>query len=284
MRKRDGLIEGAAAPSLQLRVEAEEAPVQVRGVWAGYDSHVALEDVSFSLEKGSLVGLVGPNGSGKSTLLKVLLGLHRPWRGSVRVFGEDPAAGRRRVGYAPQSELVDWSFPVTVEDVVAMGRIGRLPGRTAVRTTFWRRSDSEDRRIVGRSLERVRLDALAKRPIGELSGGEQRRMLIARALAREPEIVLLDEPMAGLDAASQHDVLGLFEELRDEGKTIFVSTHDLSCVAGCFNLALLLNRRVVAYGPPSEVFTHDNLNATYEAHLMFLPFEGAVYARHHGHE
>jgi manganese/iron transport system ATP-binding protein len=277
-------MEEIAAPSLQLRVEAEEAPVQVRGIWAGYDSHVALEDVSFSLEKGSLVGLVGPNGSGKSTLLKVMLGLHRPWRGSVRLFGEDPAAGRRRVGYAPQSELVDWNFPVTVEDVVAMGRIGRLPGRAAVPAGPWRRPDSEGRRIVGRCLQRVRLDSLAKRPIGELSGGEQRRMLIARALAREPEILLLDEPMAGLDAASQHDVLHLFEALRDEGKTLLVATHDLSCVAGCFNLALLLSRRVVAYGPPSQVFTRDNLNATYEAHLIFLPFEGAMYARHHGHD
>jgi ABC-type Mn2+/Zn2+ transport system ATPase subunit len=109
-------------------------------------------------------------------------------------------------------------------------------------------------------------------------------MLIARALAREPEILLLDEPMAGLDAASQHDVLHLFEGLRDEGKTLLVATHDLSCVAGCFNLALLLNRRVVVFGPPSQVFTRDNLNATYEAHLIFLPFEGAIYARHHGHE
>lgn len=273
----------AVAPGLALQVEAEEAPVQVRGVWAGYDGHVALEDVSFSLEKGSLVGLVGPNGSGKSTLLKAILGLHRPWRGSVRLFGEDPAAGRRRLAYAPQSELVDWNFPVTVADVVAMARIGRLTSRAPVWVTPWHRPGREDRRIVAQCLERVRLDSLAKRPIGELSGGEQRRMLIARALAREPEILLLDEPMASLDAASQHDVLDLFEELRDEGKTLLVATHDLSCVAGCFNLALLLNRRVVAYGPPSDVFTRDYLNATYQAHLLFLPFEGAVYARHHGH-
>lgn len=262
-------------PGFVPQVEAEEAPLQVRGVWAGYDSNVALEDVSFSLEKGSLVGLVGPNGSGKSTLLKVVLGLHRPWRGSVRLFGEAPAAGRRRLGYAPQSELVDWNFPVTVADVVAMGRIGR--------SAPWHRPGREDRRIVDKSLERLRLDSLAKRPIGELSGGEQRRMLIARALAREPEILLLDEPMAGLDAVSQHDVLHLFEELRDEGKSLLVATHDLSCVAGRFNLALLLNQRVVAYGPPSDIFTRDYLNATYQTHLLFVPIEGAVYARHDGH-
>ena len=273
-------MEEVAAPSLQLRVEAEEAPVQVRGVWAGYDSHVALEDVSFSLERGSLVGLVGPNGSGKSTILKVMLGLHRPWRGSVRLFGEGPAAGRRRVGYAPQSELVDWSFPVTVEDVVGMGRIGRLPGRAAVRASPWRRPDPEDRRIVGRCLERVRLGSLAKRPIGELSGGEQRRMLIARALAREPEILLLDEPMAGLDAASQHDVLHLFEGLRDEGKTLLVATHDLSCVAGCFDHAVCLNRKVIAFGEPRTILTEEVLNATFERHLLLLNVEGKAIAIH----
>ena len=278
----------APNPSFPVEVEAEETAVKARGVWAGYDSHVALEDVSFSLERGSLVGLVGPNGSGKSTLLKVMLGLHRPWRGSVRLFGEAPAAGRRRVGYAPQSELVDWSFPVTVADVVAMGRIGPVAGRTRLWPPAslgpWRRSGREDRLIVARCLERVRLDSLAKRPIGELSGGEQRRMLIARALAREPDILLLDEPMAGLDAASQHDVIHLFEELRDEGKTLLVATHDISCVAACFNLALLLHQRVVAYGPPAQVLTQDNLNTTYEAHLIVLPFEGAVHAHNHRHE
>ncbi len=265
----------AATGGVVPQVRAEEAPVEVRGVWAGYGGHVALEDVSFSMEEGSLVGLVGPNGSGKSTLLKAVLGLHPLWRGSVRLLGETPAASRHRIGYAPQSELVDWSFPVTVADVVAMGRIGRL--------TPWHRPGREDRVVVARCLERLRLDSMAKRPIGELSGGEQRRMLIARALAREPEILLLDEPMAGLDAASQHDVLHLFEELRDEGKSLLVATHDLSCVAGRFNLALLLNRRVVAYGPPSEVFTRDHLNTTYESHLLFVPIGGAVYAHENGH-
>jgi ABC-type Mn2+/Zn2+ transport system ATPase subunit len=272
----------APGPSLHVEVEAEETPMKVRGVWAGYDGgHVALEDVSFNLERGSLVGLVGPNGSGKSTLLKVILGLHRPWRGSVSIFGESPAAGRRRLGYAPQSELVDWSFPVTVADVVGMGRIGPMPGLPASR--LWRRSSWEDGDIVRRCLERTNLVHLAKRAIGELSGGEQRRMLIARALAREPDILLLDEPMAGLDAGSQHDILHLFEHLRDDGKTLLVATHDLSCVAECFNLALLLHRRVVAYGPPSQVFTRDNLDGTYEAHLLFVPPEGVAYTPHHHH-
>jgi len=272
----------APAPSLHVEVEAEETPVKVRGLWAGYTGgHVALEDVSFSLERGSLVGLAGPNGSGKSTLLKVILGLHRPWRGSVHLFGETPASGRRRLGYAPQSELVDWSFPVTVADVVGMGRIGPMPGWPARR--LWRRSGWEDGRIVRQCLERAHLEHLAKRAIGELSGGEQRRMLIARALAREPDILLLDEPMAGLDAASQHDMLHLFEDLRDDGKTLLVSTHDLSFVVECFNLALLLHRRVIAYGPPSQVLTRENLNATYEGNVLFLPPEGSDSSRQRRH-
>jgi ABC-type Mn2+/Zn2+ transport system ATPase subunit len=253
-----------------------EPAIQVSQIAAGYDGRPALEEVDFSVERGSLVGLVGPNGCGKSTLLKVILGLHRPWRGQVRVLGRDVKSARRLIGYSPQSELVDWQFPVTVFDVVMMGRYGWLgPVRWPA---------ARDRNAVHHALDRVRLTHRAQRQIGELSGGEQRRMLIARALVHEPEVLLLDEPMAGLDAASQHELLALFEELRDTGRTLLVSTHDLTCVAGCFNLALLLNRRVVAYGPPSEVFTHELLNAAYESHLLLLPPEGLVAPKHHGHD
>jgi manganese/iron transport system ATP-binding protein len=264
-------VDTAEAPSSTTR----EVAIQVRGVTAGYDGRAALEDLDFSVEKGSLVGLVGPNGSGKSTLLKVILGLHRPWRGQVRIFGRDVNHARDLVGYAPQSELVDWQFPVTVYDVVMMGRYGRLGPL--------RRPGGRDRSAVHRALDRVHLTHLATRQIGELSGGQQRRMLIARALVQEPEVLLLDEPMAGVDATSQHELLALFEELRDAGKTLLVSTHDLTCVAGCFNLALLLNQRLIAYGPPAEVFTRELLNAAYESHLLLLPSDEMVIARHHGH-
>ena len=237
--------------------------VEVEGLHAGYGRHVALEDVTFSVELGCLAGLVGPNGSGKSTLLRVMLGLHKPWRGEVRIFGRAGSAGRRRIGYAPQAELVDWAFPVTVLDVVLMGRYGRLG--------LVRRPGQRDRDIAMDSLERVHMADLAARRIGELSGGEQRRMLIARALAQEADLVLLDEPLAGLDATAQHDLLNLLEELRREDKTLFVATHDLSCVAANFDHAVLLNRRVVAFGRPADVFTEDLLSEAFRRHLLVLP-------------
>lgn len=237
--------------------------VEVRDLTAGYNGHLALEQVSFTIEPGCLAGLVGPNGSGKSTLLKVLLGLHKPSRGQVFIYGRGGKPEQGRVGYTPQSDLVDWAFPVTVFDVVLMGRYGRLG--------LLRRPSRADREIALSALERVRLADRRKRLIGELSGGEQRRALIARALAQEADLLLLDEPLAGLDATAQHDLLGLFQELRREGKTLFVATHDLSCVAEDFDHAVLLNRRVIAFGRPADVFTEANLNAAFQRHLLVLP-------------
>ena len=246
--------------------------IEVRNVWAGYGSHTALKGITFSIEPGCLAGLVGPNGSGKSTLLRVILGLHRPWRGEARVFGGPSTQQRGRIGYMPQSEVVDWSFPVTAFDVVLMGRYGRLgllkkPGR-------------RDREIAIQALEQVGMVDRARRRIGELSGGEQRRVLIARALAQEAEVLLLDEPFAGLDASAQHDLLRLFEHLRGSGCTLFVATHDLSCVASAFDHAVFLNRRVIAFGPLSQVFTEAILNETFERHLLLVNVEGKVYAAH----
>ena len=246
--------------------------LEIRNVWAGYNGQAALEGVSFGIEAGCLAGLVGPNGSGKSTLLRVILGLHRPWRGQVLVYGErcDPSHGH--LAYMPQTEDVDWNFPVTVLDVVLMGRYGRLG--------LLRRPSREDRRIAMAALERVRLADRAKRRIGELSGGEQRRALIARALAQEADLLLLDEPVTGLDAASQHDLLQLFDELRGEGRTLLVATHDLSCVAAGFDHAIALNRKVIAFGRPETVLTEEVLNATYQRHLLLVNVEGRVYATH----
>jgi ABC-type Mn2+/Zn2+ transport system ATPase subunit len=237
-----------------------EWALDVRDIVAGYGSHTALEGVTFTIEPGCLAGLVGPNGSGKSTLMKVVLGLMKPWGGEVRVFGE---AGRSRdVGYTPQSELVDWAFPVTVADVALMGRYGRLG--------LARRPGKQDREIAMGALERVRMVDLSKRLIGELSGGQQRRVLIARALAQDADLILLDEPFAGLDATSQHDLIGLFKKLSEEGKTLFVATHDLSCVSEDFDHAVLLNRHVVAFGRPADVFTEENLNVAFQRHMLVL--------------
>ncbi|MEX1254264.1 MAG: metal ABC transporter ATP-binding protein [Dehalococcoidia bacterium] len=249
--------------------------VAVSDLWAGYDGEPALEGVSFELPQGSLVGLAGPNGSGKSTLLKAVLGLVRPWRGRIELFGDRIDAVRQRVGYAPQAELVDWDFPATVGDVVMMGRYGRIG--------LLRRPRAADREAVGRALAQVGLESLAERQIGELSGGQQRRMLIARGLAQEADLLLLDEPMVGLDATTQHALLALFEALRGQGKTLLVATHDLSCVAACFDLALLLNRRLVAFGAPGEVFKPEILNEAFAEHLLLIPTEGGVFVGHHGH-
>jgi ABC-type Mn2+/Zn2+ transport system ATPase subunit len=230
---------------------------------AGYNGQTALDDVTFTVEQGCLAGLVGPNGSGKSTLLRVILGLHKPWRGEVRIVGRGGAGGRRRIGYMPQSELVDWSFPVTVLDVVMMGSYGRLG--------LVRRPGRREREEALAALERVHLADRSERLIGELSGGEQRRMLIARALAQDADLILLDEPLAGLDATAQHDLLALLDELRHEDKTLFVATHDLSCVAANFDHAVLLNRRVIAFGRPAEVFTEELLSTAFQRHLLVLP-------------
>ena len=237
--------------------------VDVRELRAGYNNHVALEGATFTIETGCLAGLVGPNGSGKSTLLKVMLGLHRPWSGEVLIFGHSEHPTHGHVGYTPQTELVDWTFPVTVMDVVLMGRYGKLG--------LVRRPGRRDRELAEQALERVHLSDRAGRQIGELSGGEQRRALIARALAQEADLLFLDEPLAGLDATAQHDLLRLLEELRTEGKTLFVATHDLSCVAADFDHAVLINRHVVAFGRPADVFTEENLSTAFERHLFVLP-------------
>ena len=254
---------------------ASSTVLSIQNLWAGYDGDAALESIDLELGPGLLVGVAGPNGSGKSTLLKTILGLVRPWRGRIELFGQDAKGSRNRVAYAPQSELVDWDFPVTVYDVVMMGRYGRLG--------LLRRPGAADREAVASALAEVRLDELAGRQISELSGGQQRRMLIARALAQEADLLLLDEPMVGLDATNQHELLELFERLRNDGKTLLVATHDLSCVAACFDLTLLLNKKLVAFGPPGEIFTPELLNEAFAEDLLMLPTEGGVFVGHHGH-
>ncbi len=262
-------------PSRQATQPADDVAVRVEDVWAGYGNQTALRGIGFEAAPATMVALVGPNGSGKSTLIKVILGTHGVWRGQVRIFGREPANARRLIGYTPQTESVDWDFPVTVRDVVTMGRFGRLgPLR-------W--PGAEDRRVVDQSLERLAIADLSKRQIGELSGGQQRRVLIARALAQEPRVLLMDEPMAGLDATIQHELLTIFEGLRDEGRTLLMATHDLSCVECCFNRVLLMNRRKIAYGEPEKTFTKELLDETFESHLITLPIEGGFYVDHHGH-
>jgi ABC-type Mn2+/Zn2+ transport system ATPase subunit len=257
------------APLTEPGPPALAAPLVAEDVWAGYGDRTVLSGVSFALRPATLTGLIGPNGSGKSTLIKVILGLLKPWRGGVRVFGEQVSEVRGRVGYMPQIELVDWAFPVTVHDLVTLGRYGRL--------RRLRPPSAADRAAVREALERVNLWDLRRRQIGELSGGQQRRLLLARALARSAELLLLDEPLAGLDIGAQEDLERLLRDLVDGGSTLLVATHDLHHVAHSYDDVLCLNGEVIAHGPPSEALTEDVLQRTFGRQLVLLEIGGQSY-------
>ena len=249
-----------------------------RGLSVAYDGQPALEGATLGVPRGAMLGIVGPNGGGKSTLIKAVLGLVPVDHGEVEILGRPvDRRTRRKVGYVPQREDVDWSFPVSAFDVVMMGRVPSLG--------LLRRPTEEDRELVRGALRTVGMEDFAGNRIGDLSGGQQQRVFLARALAQEAELLLLDEPVSGVDAPSQHEIFDLLRRLQGEGKTVVVTTHDLSCVAERFDLALLLNRRVVALGAPDEVFTQELLNETYQSHLMLLNVGGhtvAVETTRHG--
>ncbi|MEM9416631.1 MAG: metal ABC transporter ATP-binding protein [Planctomycetota bacterium] len=236
------------------------AVVETEGLTVAYDARPVLRSVSFSVHSGEMIGVIGPNGAGKSTLLKCMLGLIQPDYGQVRLFDGSVRSQRRRVAYVPQTESVDWDFPVTVFDVVMMGRA--LSGPLG-----WPRKG--DRQSAARALEQVGMSPFASRHIRQLSGGQQRRVFLARALCQEAELLLLDEPFAGVDAASEQAIFALIDDIRDLGKTVIVVNHDLSILER-FDRVLMLNQRVVAYGPPSETVSDDNLRATYGGRLSLL--------------
>ncbi|MDO9356861.1 MAG: metal ABC transporter ATP-binding protein [Solirubrobacteraceae bacterium] len=225
----------------------------VRGLHVGYGGTVALDGVDLEIEGGLVHGLIGMNGSGKSTLFKALMGLVKPSSGSIELFGGDSLAARRsgRVAYAPQNEDVDWAFPVSVRDVVAMGRYGKLGTR--------RRLRPEDHEAIDRALERVELTDLASRQIGALSGGQRKRAFVARGLAQGAELLLLDEPFAGVDKRSEATITTLLRDLAAEGRTILVSTHDLIAVPELCDEIALINRRIVARGTADEVLRPEPL-------------------------
>ncbi|OUM39794.1 metal ABC transporter ATP-binding protein [Arthrobacter sedimenti] len=225
----------------------------VRNLSVSYNDVHALDDVTMSLGAGRICGLIGVNGSGKSTLFKALMGLVVPRDGSVELFGMSSASARKQglVAYMPQAEEVDWTFPVSVSDVVAMGLYGRLGAA--------RRLRAADRAAVDDALERVGLSELRKRQIGQLSGGQRKRVFIARSIAQDARLLLLDEPFAGVDRASERTMTALLKALRDEGRSVLVSTHDLAGVPELCDEAVLLHRRVLAQGDPFQVLTHGNL-------------------------
>jgi len=254
----------------------ESLALKTKGLGVAYGRRSVLEDATLAVPRGAMLGIVGPNGGGKSTLLKAVLGLVPVERGEVEILGRKvDRRARRLVGYVPQREDVDWNFPVSAFDVVMMGRVPSLG--------FLRRPSATDREIVWKALGTVGMAEVAEERIGEFSGGQQQRIFLARALAQGAELLLLDEPVSGVDAPSQHEIFDLLRGLQERGKTIIVTTHDLSCVAERFDLALLLNRRVVAFGKPEEVFTPELLNETYQSHLMILKVGDRTVAIEDGH-
>jgi manganese/iron transport system ATP-binding protein len=258
-------VHRAAAPSVRLA-----------GVTAGYADRPAISDVSLDFRPGRLTAVFGPNGGGKSTLLKVVAGLLAPWSGEVSVLGAPPGEAAHRVAYVPQAETVDWGFPVSAWDVAMMGRYPALGPL--------RRPRSEDRDAVAAALEQVGMAAHIRTQIGSLSGGQRRRVFLARALAATPDLYLLDEPVTGVDITTQEDLLDLLEAETRQGRTVIATTHDLACAASRFQDVVALNRMVVAHGPSSLVLDQDVLRRTYGGHLLVLGEQAILLDDAHHHD
>jgi zinc transport system ATP-binding protein len=242
-----------------------DAVVRLDRVSVTYGDLLVLEDVSLEVARGTFLAVIGPNGSGKTTLLKVMLGLVRPTQGEVRVFDRAPwqlHADRQRIGYCPQGLAVDLNFPVRAGEVVLMGRYGRIG--------LVRRPSADDRAAARRAMERVGVADLADRPIARLSGGERQRVFLARALASDPELLLLDEPTTGVDTAASESLFELLRGLHDTGITIVVVSHDVGVVASHVDGVACVNRRLVAHGRPEEVLASDALEEMYGCEAMFL--------------
>jgi manganese transport system ATP-binding protein len=232
--------------ALAENVPGARVAVEVRDVVVRYDRVLALDGVSLTLDRGTAVGIVGPNGSGKSTLLKTVAGLIRPDLGTVRVFGDVPGNLRPgAIGYVPQIEDVDFNFPANVRDVVAMGRFPRLRPLQAF--------SAADKRAVEEAIVALDLEKLASRHIAELSGGQQQRVFVARAIAQEPELLLLDEPTTGVDAATEEALLHIVRDLVKAGMPVLMTTHDLDRAVDWFDRLVVVDRRVLADGDPATV-------------------------------
>jgi len=241
---------------------ANVPPLEIHDLTVAYRNKPVLWGIDLVAPAGKLIGIVGPNGAGKSTLIKACMGLLPCSSGWVTAFGRPVTQSLKRVGYVPQRESVDWDFPVSVMDVVLMGRYGRIG--------LFKRPSQEDRRIARDCLEQVQMLPFSDRQISNLSGGQQQRVFLARALAQESDLYFMDEPFAGVDAATESAIISLLQGLRSRGKTIFVVHHDLPTARTYFDWLLLLNMRVVAFGPTEEVFTPELLQKTYGGRLTIL--------------
>jgi manganese/zinc/iron transport system ATP- binding protein len=237
-------------------------PLEIHDLTVAYTKRPVLYGIDLEVPQGSIVGVVGPNGAGKSTLIKAIMGLLPVASGWVEVFGEPFKKAVTRVGYVPQRESVDWDFPVNALDVVLMGRYGRLGP--------FKRPNKSDKNIAMACLEKVKMAPYAKRQISNLSGGQQQRVFLARALAQESDLYLMDEPFVGVDAATESAIIEILRELQSQGKTLIVVHHDLTTAPDYFDRILLLNMRVVAYGNTKDVFTFENLQNAYGGRLSIL--------------
>ncbi|ADI13903.1 metal ABC transporter ATP-binding protein [Truepera radiovictrix] len=254
-----------AAPPLQ-GVAAAPPAVSLRGVCARYDGPLVLEDVTFELPRGDFVAIVGPNGAGKSTVFKLLSGVMRPVRGELQVLGSSVAAERRRghIAYVPQEGAIDRDFPISVFEVVLAGRYNRIRAQGGVRRfapASW--AGRAHREAAERALAAVGMLELCRRPIGALSGGQKQRVFLARALAQEAQLLLLDEPLAGVDKRSQELILEVLAGVRAAGRTVLMVVHDLGVASAHADRVVLLNRRLIAAGPPQTVLSEANLSAAY---------------------
>lgn len=229
--------------------------IQVHQLSVNYDKTPVLWDVTLEVDAGKIVGIVGPNGAGKSTFIKAALGLIQPISGRVDFFGQPLKKIRQRIAYVPQRETVDWDFPITVRDLVLMGRYG------LVGICCWPRSS--DRAAADRYLEMVGMTSFADRQISQLSGGQQQRVFIARALVQEADIYFMDEPFAGVDMATETAIMNILRDLKNQNKTVFVVHHDLNSVEKYFDWLIILNMRLIACGSVSEVFNSGTLHAAY---------------------
>ena len=237
-------------------------PLEVHDLTVSYHKKPVLWGIDLVVPPGKLIGIVGPNGAGKSTLIKAAMGLLPLSSGWVKVFGEPVKKNLTRVGYVPQRESVDWDFPVSVMDVVLMGRYGKLG--------LVRRPTATDRDVARQCLDKVKMLPYANRQISNLSGGQQQRVFLARALAQESDLYFMDEPFSGVDAATESAIITLLQELKERGKTLLVVHHDLPTARNYFDMLLLLNMRVVAFGPTEQVFTNELLQKAYGGRLTIL--------------
>lgn len=276
---------GTSAGSLAPAGNSSNGPngpycVQVTDVTVAYDESPILTNVNWHVRCGTLAAIIGPNGGGKSTLLRTLIGSLTPKTGTVRVLGMEPKAARKAIAYLPQYEHIDWRFPLRALDVVLQGRLPHKPWWNPF-APFAREQRRQETEQALAALERVQLAHKAEQPVGELSGGQRQRVLLAKAFIQDAQLILLDEPATALDATAQHGLLDILEQLKDEGRTVVMTTHDLNCLTDCFDTLIGIRGRVIGHGSPAETLTPQFLATLFGQHIPLLTDEGRVTMAEH---